>query len=67
MKVGQVWALGDGPELEERNKAFADREGGLFQGFHPNPFSDPGFSAWLYGIDVFAEADTEWEKINAAE
>ncbi|PVI02414.1 FAD/NAD(P)-binding domain-containing protein [Periconia macrospinosa] len=68
LEVGRVWALANGPEQEERDKLFKDGEAGIFRNRpHPNPFSDPGFASWLYGIDVFQEANVAWGEMVIAE
>ncbi|KAF1948818.1 salicylate hydroxylase [Byssothecium circinans] len=63
LEVGRTWALGDGPEQEERDRAFREGEKDLVRGgVFPNPFSDPELTGWLYGSDVFEEAIRAWDE-----
>ena len=51
--------LEDGPGQIERDRAFREDEPG--DGF-PNPWADPGWQRFMWGLDCGREARTCWER-----
>ena len=65
-----MWRLQDGPEQELRERALR-RDG--FKGprptvgsdpGNPNPWSNKDFQPWLFGHDVFKEANEALDRMN---
>lgn len=64
LRVGRVWALGDGDEQRVRDAALLEGTEAKILGLEgfPNPFEDEGFTQWLYGTDMAEAAGTAWGK-----
>ena len=66
-----MWHLPDGPEQEERDTALRRDDfeedmqaDAVSQSENPNPWSDREFQPWLFGHDVFREANKALDKID---
>lgn len=64
MRVGQLWALGDGEDQRARDTALLEGTEVKIQGLEgfPNPFENEDFTQWLYGTDISEAAETAWCK-----